>query len=198
MKNNNLKKQKKIYFLIVSVFIFTGTIFLYSKFYTTPKSNKNDRLIVKSNDGLIVKSNVSSKENSNDFNNTEQENLKNIVKEFINTYYSYDANNPQINITNSQKFLTDDFYKELISVDDENTKVPTYVYRKVTNVKLTNAEKEGKIFRYTALVESDLLDENNKKISKLEVEFCIDLTKVNDTWKIPYFTLTGTGIQKYE
>lgn len=190
MKNNSLKKQKKIYFLIVSVFIFTGTIFLYSKFCTTPESNKNDE--------LIVKSDVISKENLNDFNNTEQENLKNIVTEFINTYYCYDVNNPQINITNSQKFLTDDFYKELLSVDDENTKVPTYSYRKVTNVKLDDVEKEGKVFRYTALVESDLLDENNKKISKLEVKFCIDLTKVNDIWKIPYFTLTGTGIQKYE
>nr|WP_195366205.1 hypothetical protein [[Eubacterium] tenue] len=198
MKNNNLKKQKKIYFLIVSVFILTGTIFLYTKFFINTESNKNDDSVLIKNDDLTIKNSINSKENLSDFNDTDQKNLKNIVKDFINIYYSYDKNNPQINITNSQKYLTDDFYKELLLVADENTKVPTYSYRKVTNIELTNAEKEDAVFRYTALVESDLLDENNNKISKLQVEFCIDLTKVNDTWKIPYFTLTGTGIQKYE
>lgn len=185
-----MKKQKKIYFLIVSVFIFTGTILIYSNFNTNTKPKKDNN--------LISEENINSERKLSNINNKEQENFKNIAKEFINTYYSYDKNNPQINITNSQKYLTNDFYKELLSVDDENTKVPIYTYRKVTNINLTNLEKEDDFYRYTALVESDLLDENNNKISKLTVEFCIDLTKVNDTWKIPYFTLTGKGIQKYE
>lgn len=190
MKKDNLKREKKIYFLIVSVFVITGTIFIFNKFHNHPKPDKDNN--------IIVKDSIKSEDNSIDFNNKEQENLKNIVKEFINTYYSYDKNNPQINITNSQKFLTDDFYKELLAVDDENTKVPAYAYRKVTDIELTDAEKDGANFRYTALVKCDLLDENNKKISKLRVEFCIDLTKVNNEWKIPYFTLTGQGIEKYE
>lgn len=190
MKKDNLKREKKIYFLIVSVFVITGTIFIFNKFHNHPKPDKDNN--------IIVKDSIKSEDNSIDFNNKEQENLKNIVKEFINTYYSYDKNNPQINITNSQKFLTDDFYKELLSVDDENTRVPAYAYRKVTDIELTDAEKDGANFRYTALVKCDLLDENNKKISKLRVEFCIDLTKANNEWKIPYFTLTGQGIEKYE
>ncbi|MEG0235870.1 MAG: hypothetical protein RSB77_05425 [Bacilli bacterium] len=190
MKDDNFKIQKKIYFLIVSVFLIAGTIFIFNKFHNVHKPNEDNT--------LILKDSIKSNHNLVDFDDKEQENLKNIVKEFINTYYSYDKTNMQINITDSQKYLTEDFYKELLSVDDENTKVPTYSYRKVKNIEITNFEKEDEIFRYTALVECDLLDKNNNKISNLRVEFCIDLTKVNDTWKIPYFTLIGKGIQKYE
>ena len=190
-KDNGLKKEKKIYCILVSVFIITGAIFIFNKFIIGDKSTAVD------ND-VVAKDSINIDENKASIDDKEQDKLKQIVKEFISTYYAYDKDNPLKNITDSKKYLTDDFYNELYNVEMENTKVPTYAYRKVISIELTDFEQDENVYRYTALVYSDLIDENKQKYHKTKVEFCIDLTKDSGDWKISYFTLLGRGIQKYE
>lgn len=126
--------------------------------------------------------------------NKSSEENKGRIQKFIEAYYTYDYKSPSRHLEKSEDFLTSDFYQELKSVEDNNTKPPVFAYRHVINVKVFETNQEEKMGQWTAEVTADLLNEKKEKISTILVEFTLDVKKD----KVSYFTVIGKRIKQYE
>lgn len=184
--------NRKIVGIILGLLIIGSILFIAIKM----ESNKQ---LEEAEGTLIVEDTASNvqdedKDIKEEKENKSSEENKRRIQQFIEAYYAYDYKSPSRHLEKAEDFLTSDFYQELKSVEDNNTKPPAFAYRNVTNVEVMETTQEEKMGQWTAEVTADLLNEKKEKISTILVEFKIDIKKD----KVSYFTVIGKRIKQYE
>ncbi|QAT68050.1 hypothetical protein EQZ20_24565 (plasmid) [Bacillus glycinifermentans] len=193
------KRQKKIFYLIVSIFIACLSLYIFSFFAEEKKaSNRDDdsSLIAPTNDKNKVTHKPAIKEDK--VQDADKAEMQRVLSSFVKNYFEYDQENTQKHLEESKKYLTPEFYKELNMSEENSMKAPSFAYRVVKDISYSSYETVNETPHWTLNVDADLLDEHKKKYSSIKVEFAIDLEKRKDDWKVAYFAVTGKGIQENE
>lgn len=198
MKESKREKNraKKIYFLLLSVFIIGLSIYLYQRMFPTDaiKKTEDTKETMIIHDQIKHENNDSKSDGAKETSKDDVEEIKDVIKEFISAFYTYDENKRGEHLEASKPYLKDDFYKELVLTDDENTKVPFFSYRNVKDISFLDYTKNEDTYRFVVDTTSELLDDKKTRISTVGIEFNIDVAKVKNDWKVSYFTLVGKSI----
>lgn len=193
------RRQKKMFLILVVVFILAIALYAYSKITEdTVSSNPKEDDLINSSDVSTVDSDYMLDESNNDVEEEEEENMRALIKEFIAVYYSYDYKNPLQHVELAEPYLTKDFYAELYDSEMNSMEAPVYKYRKITDIKYYDLELDKTQSEWRVMADAELFDEENNLISTITVEFNINLLKESDGWKVSYFSLIGKGIEVNE
>ncbi|MED2914208.1 hypothetical protein [Bacillus velezensis] len=198
-EDQNIKRRQKN-MLILTCGVLIGASLLYfiggkNKEVIT-SSEPNDSLITdEKTDQPLSKSSLIKEEKAD---TNDKRGMQQILKHFLESYYSYDYKNEEKHLKESKKYLTTEFYKELSLSEENNTKVQPFAFRKVRDISYSGFTLENGKPHWTIDVKADLMDKKERITGTIEVEFEVDLEKRKDEWVVSYFALTGKGLKENE
>ncbi|MED1738129.1 hypothetical protein P4U97_01090 [Bacillus swezeyi] len=191
------QRQKKLFFLILGIFIGCLSLYFYSLFGDENKVSNTPKSSIAKDESKVHQASVIKEEKALN-SDKDRAAMQQVLSHFVKKYYSYDQKNSKKHLEDSKEYLTPEFYKELSMSEEKTTTVPPFAYRIVKGIAYSDYQTVNDTPHWTLEVNAELQDEKKKKYSSIDVEFVIDLEKRKDDWKVAYFAVTGKGIQENE
>ncbi|MDD9150458.1 hypothetical protein OYT88_18130 [Sporolactobacillus sp. CQH2019] len=199
-----LRRSRLLFFLLLSGFVLVGSLYLWERLAPAkPSVSAPDKQVTiagkRPADDKGLKANSSSSRSSSAHSTVsgspvsspgqvmDADGAKAVVSQFISQYFTYDWNNPYQHLADVQTLTDAGFYQALSNAQTNNTHVPSYRFRRISNVVTQTPSKNGDVETVQATMKVQTFDSNNKLMGSEKDTVSVDLKTENGALKVNYF-----------
>lgn len=199
MNKRKYTRQEKMVMIGIGIFLLCVGLYIYKTYFYQEKAPE------KSNEPLIEensanKNKTTSKPSVEDKKvSKNEESAEKIFRAFLEIYPTFDAEHPTEHIEKAKDMLEENFYKELLQEQENQTLASGYKIAKVTKIQNISSKKdEGSSVYWKGDVTTENYDDKNQLLSTVQMQYIATVKVIDGKLKVIDFMQQGKGAKLHE